>query len=617
MKAIKYILIGLSVAVLAVSCDKDEEFLKEEPKTIYTVDNAFEKSSQVDATIARAYYTMAKLHGWDNFFLGMFSPTYGYRRAVVLGGQGADTMGGDGQLDHVLGGLSDFKALNPDKSDFYDLWNDLYELAAQANMALYGAEIVKWDSEEQKARAIAEAKFFVGWAYLRLAECYGGVPLVKEYTEELRYDYTRASREEVYAFAIECFEAAANALPDHPAQDGRVAKGAANHYLAEAYIAQGTETGDKSYFQKAIDAAKITLALNPIMTERFGVRANPADTDPANGSGIDPHNPSMKVANYKADGNVFYDLFQMGNYDYSEGNTEGLLVAQCPTYEQYTVSGGLYYPMGLTCYASMRTLFWSEQYKKDHPDVINGSQGPFYDPDLDGGGQCAYLGGGTWGIVGSTNYSDEVVWEGKFADDIRNAEVNRTHVVAVDRRTSIKGQVVTEDMIETPAALMRTCAKVSMADGWGWTPYHSSFGAQYAIQYGRDLYMARSGETMLLLAEAYLRNGDEANAVATINTLRKRAKASYMYTTLTLRDILDERARELAWEEHRWPTLLRWDSSKGSNPDMKYQLEHYTMLANDLGVKVGAPAWTLFPIPTAVINLNTGATLEQNPGWSK
>ena len=106
------------------------------------------------------------------------------------------------------------------------------------------------------------------------------------------------------------------------------------------------------------------------------------------------------------------------------------------------------------------------------------------------------------------------------------------------------------------------------------------------------------------------------NAVETINVLRKRANASYLYSTLTLRDILDERARELAWEEHRWPTLLRWDSSKGTNEDMKYQLTNYTMLANDLGVKsAGTPAWTLFPIPTTVINLNTGATIEQNPGW--
>jgi hypothetical protein len=88
-----------------------------------------------------------------------------------------------------------------------------------------------------------------------------------------------------------------------------------------------------------------------------------------------------------------------------------------------------------------------------------------------------------------------------------------------------------------------------------------------------------------------------------------------MYDTITLRDILDERARELAWEEHRWATLLRWDASTGKNPDMMYQLEKYNMLSNEGGKPVGAPTWNLFPIPTPVINLNSEVQIAQNPGW--
>lgn len=609
MKTYKYLLAGLFASTALVGCN-DDDFLKEEPKTIFVVDNAFEKSSQVDATITRAYYTMAKLHGWDNFFLGMFDPNYGYRRCCILGGQGADTMGGDGQLDHTLGGLSDFQALNPDYADFYDLWNDLYELAAQANMAMYGSELVKWTNDTEKDEITAQARFFRGWAYLRLAECYGGVPILDKYSEELRYDLTRATRAEVYQFAIDDLKDAAQKLPDFPKQDGRVAKGAANHYLAEAYIALGTETGDKQQFQNAIDAATITVNMHPLMTKRFGVRSNPMD---AGASGIDPVNPSQPVPNYKADGDVFYDLFQLGNYDYSEGNTESLLVAQSPTYANYSVSGGLVYPLGITCLSAIGTQNWSDKYRALNPE---NSPGPCWDPELFGGKNCAYLGGGTWGIVGSTDYSDEVVWEGKFADDIRNNELNRTHPVVLDKNSPLKGQIMTPDMVRDPAALMRTCAKIVMADGWGWDDHHSSFGAPFAMQYGRDWYMARSAETYLLLAEAYLRKGDMDNAVKNINIVRERAHAGYMYETLTLRDILDERARELAWEEHRWPTLLRWDSSTGSNEDMKYQLSHYTMLCNDLGRKdVGAPKWTLFPIPTNTINLNSGAEMAQNPGW--
>ena len=138
----------------------------------------------------------------------------------------------------------------------------------------------------------------------------------------------------------------------------------------------------------------------------------------------------------------------------------------------------------------------------------------------------------------------------------------------------------------------------------------------FAYQYGRDMYVARSAETYLLLAEAYLRNGDMTNAVSALNTVRQRAQASYMYSAISMRDILDERARELAYEEHRWPTLLRLDSTNGTNEDMKYQLSHYTMYTNDCGLDGITPEWTLFPIPLTVINLNSGVQLEQNKGWN-
>jgi len=600
-------------AALALTACNDDSFLKENPKTIFTVENAFEKSSQVDATISRAYYTMAKLYGWDNFFLAMFSTTYDYRSCNLLGGYGTDVIGGDGQLAHALGSISDFKTINADFADFKSLWDDLYLLASQANMAIYGADKVQWESEDAKASAIAQARFFRGWAYLRLAECFGGVPIVSEYTEELKFDYTRSTRQEVYAFAIADFEAAAASLPDYPKQDGRVAKGIANHFLAEACIAQGTETGEKSYFTQAIAAANKTISLHPLMTNRFGVRANASDTNPENGSGVDPLNPTLKVANYKADGNVFYDLFQIGNYDRSDGNTEGLMVVQCPSYENYSVSGGIVYPFGITCYASFGDGgIWSEKYKAQNPN----SRGPWYTTKYDGGGKCAALGGSSWGLVGSTDYSDEVVWDGKFANDMRNDEVNRPHLNVMDPNSSLYGQRVTADMLTEPAMLMRTCSKISLLDGWGWTGHHSWGGQPYVMEYGRDFYIARSAETYLLLAEAELRNGNMSEALKAINTVRQRAHASFMYSSLTLRDILDERARELAWEEHRWPTLLRWDSSKGTNEDMKYQLTHYTMFANEMAVpSATTPKWTLFPIPTNVRNMNSGAVLEQNPGW--
>ncbi|MDH6343502.1 hypothetical protein M2480_001885 [Parabacteroides sp. PFB2-12] len=597
MKKNIYLLIGLFATALFTGCD-DNGFLEEKPKTIYTVDNAFAKSSQVDATIVRAYVAFTDLYGVANSFMESSRGA-----ANLLHGNGADYFGGNGYPYMASGLFSNFMNLNSDNAAFNGLWNSLYQLAAHANLALYGAELVNWESESDKAYAVAQAKFFRGWAYLRLAECFGGVPIVSEYSDELKFDYGRSTREETYKFAIEDLKVAVAGLPNYPEQDGRIAKGIANHYLAEAYIALGTETGDKSQFGLAVQAAEATIALHPLMKERFGVRANPADQGKSNG-----------VANYKEDGNVFYDLFQLGNYDYSIGNTESLMAVQVPEVEKYDENGGRFYMFGITCYTPFRDLNWAAPYQED------GTSGGPWKGNVDysqypGGPNSPYLGGTTWGMVGSADYIDDVVWEGDFANDIRNAEVNLCNPIVLDTKHSRHGQVVQKEWLEFPSTHMRISCKVTMQDGWGWTARHTHANGPYAVMWGRDWYVARSSETYLLLAEAHLRNGNQSGATTAINEVRKRAKAGFEYTSVSLKDILDERARELAWEEHRWPTLLRMNTANGPCAEVAYQLEKHTMYASDCGQPGIKPAWGLFPIPLTVINLNSDLELAQNPGW--
>ena len=88
--------------------------------------------------------------------------------------------------------------------------------------------------------------------------------------------------------------------------------------------------------------------------------------------------------------------------------------------------------------------------------------------------------------------------------------------------------------------------------------------------------VVRSSETYLLLAEAHLRNGDAGQAATALNAVRERAKAQKMFSAseIDIYTILDERARELSFEERRWPTLLRMGSNLngGSNEVMKKQI---------------------------------------------
>ncbi len=604
MKAYKYLLAGLVATSALVSCDQnDSDFLEEHPKTIYTVETAFEKSSQVDAAVARAYIAFNYMFGWHNLYMD------GAAASNVMGGYGSDIIeSGLGGQAYAPGFFSHFQTLNSNTNDFNVLWNELYQLAAECNLALYGADLVSWEDESQKAYNVAQARFMRGWAYLRLGECFGGVPIVEQYSDELRFDYGRTTRQETYAFAIADLEAALDALPEYPKTDGRAGQGVALHFLAEAYLAQGVETGDKSYYQKAISAANKVIALHPMMTQRFGVRANPNDTGTTG---------FLNVPNYKEDGNVYYDLFQMGNYNRSAGNTETLMTIQSPTYDQYANDGGTVINYGITVGCVYRDLVWNAA------ETEANSSGPWHDnPNIDtqtyfGGNGGCYLGGTSWGLAGSTDYADEVVWAGDFGDDIRNSQIVRCDPIVLEKTSKHYGEICKKEWLMEPSRLMRMSCKITMQDGWGWDAHHDFYGQTFAYQYGRQLYVARSAETYLLLAEAYLRNGQSSEATAALNVVRQRAEASYMYSSITMRDILDERARELVWEEHRWPTLLRLDSSTGTNEDMKYQLSRYTMYVNDCGLDGITPEWTLFPIPLTVRNLNSEADLEQNPGWDQ
>lgn len=591
------------------SCN-EEAFLTEDPKNLYVQENAFEKEAQVDAALVNAYIKFNYMNGYSNTFLGPDGA------ANILHGEGSDVLDGTSGESGASTAFSNYWALLSTHDNFNTLWTSLYQLASYANLALYGIEAVGMDPEgEDTLYLTAQARFFRGWAYLRLAECFGGVPIVEEFSQELKFDYVRTTREESYGFAIDDLLFAADYLPDYPVASGRVAKGVALHFLCEAYLAMAVESGEDNYLSLAIDAADEVITLHPIMTERFGSRS-------LNGS--QPSNiPDNGIERYRADGNTFFDLFCAGNYAYSSGNTESLMIYEQPTYDNVAVYGGDILPFGSTCGPAYRDLTWSAEYLQENSAA--GAGGGPWQTNIDGtlfpGEQLSiYLSMGTWGIISTTDYSDEYVWRDEFADDERNDQINRYDPVVMDALSPQYLEVVTKEMLAEPSRLSRVSGKITTWDLWGWNLDHcSSMGIPYCNQYGRDWYVARSAETYLLRAEAKLRSGDASGAADDVNVLRSRANASKMFSAseMDIYVILDERARELSWEEMRWPTLLRM-GGQGVNEVMKYQLGNFSKYVYDAAVFSDRtfPDWTLFAIPYSVIQLNSGAVLEQNPGWN-
>jgi len=126
-----------------------------------------------------------------------------------------------------------------------------------------------------------------------------------------------------------------------------------------------------------------------------------------------------------------------------------------------------------------------------------------------------------------------------------------------------------------------------------------------------DFPLFRLPEAYLNLAEAVLRGGAGAttgDAIAAVNKLRVRAygNTNGNVASLTLDDILTERAKEFYWEGYRRTDLIRFGKFTGGSYIWPFKG----------GVQAGtalADTKSIFPIPTTDIIANPNLT--QNPGY--
>lgn len=592
MKINKYILIA---AALGITACNDSDFLEEKAKTIYTLDNSFETVSQVEACVNNLYQHIRYWYQIDYFMKGL----------------GSDVL--DTPYFRCTGnGYSNFSTWSSTSSSSEGIFDALYQLANYANQAIVGwnTEGLSWDDESKREELYGEILFFRGYAYLSLGEMFGGVPLVDQFYQELKLDFERSTREETYDFAINDLEAAAEALPDYPSEAGRVGKGAAYHFLAEAYLARAIiNNNDSKDLQTSISYADKVMNLHPLMTERFGTRATEGSGTTKNG-----------IEAYYPDGNVFFDLFQEGNYDYVEGNTEALWTLQ-NDYTVYHEWGGDNYvasPRGFS--PALRDVRWNSTYTEDNAD--SGPWAGNVDETLyPGGNVCAYVGGRGIANCTPTDYVISQVWEGDLADDMRNDPCNiRRDFICLDTQHSLYGQTVTTDMLDYSVSQITefypVWTKNAPIDDWGYDDLEDG-GVRSNIYC--DQYACRSAETLLLRAEAHLRAGETSAAVNDVNILRNRAQCSRLATAgdMSIQYILDERVRELFCEERRWATLLRMGQDGIDSVNEHALYIAYQPFWGGYFTPSGNPItdWTLFPIPQDVIDSNTDAVIEQNPGW--
>jgi hypothetical protein len=111
-----------------------------------------------------------------------------------------------------------------------------------------------------------------------------------------------------------------------------------------------------------------------------------------------------------------------------------------------------------------------------------------------------------------------------------------------------------------------------------------------------------------MIAEASLRNGDQATALSYINLVRERAygNTNFNLSSVSLDDILEERGKELFWECTRRTDLIRFNMFTGN--DLLWSFKGGEINGADV------PQYRdLYPLPTydIVNNIN----LVQNSGY--
>jgi hypothetical protein len=554
----------LVLLVSVAGCKKmDDKFLETDPETFYTVDNIFSTSAQVDQAVIAIYSQLRDMWANPNEENWIF----------MFRGNGTDMF--DVPSIRRANSFNNYGTINANHTNFYSAFSTWYQIIAKANLAIYSADLpnITWATAADKAYTLAQARFFRAFAYRNLAELFGGVPIVKEMTTTVRYDYKRATRVEVYQYAIDELQAIENDLPEVTATGGRLVRGAAQHNLCELYLAMGTQlavegnsaaaqtafTQSIAYGNKVIDGGTYSL-----MKDRYGARKT------------------------EAQGNVYWDLFQENNVNYQDGNKECIWALQID-YAAYRAED----PRSKLPYSRI----YGPVFRNGAPAHLQGT--------------AEDVGGRGISQVTPTMYTRDSIYAGQWADDMRNTDIVYRRIFLGNVPTSpyyqqpVPWSVLYDNMddrsLDYPVSCkIATDKYTGLADG------------ENRSNLFRDDYFIRLPETILLRAEAKQRSGDKTGAAADINLLRDRSNCGYKVTAADVDDnfnlILDERARELVYEECRWNTLLRMGGSVAVDRIKKYAFWPEAQATLNF-------QYNLWPIPQLVIDANKDEKLEQNPGW--
>lgn len=592
MRIKKLYTLPLTLALIcsAISCNK--EYLEPKPLSFYSPENTLNDAQGMRGAL------IACLRNMRYEWYGDGAPIITEHIFSEVAVEGTTDKSGPAQdLNLLITPDANLNSTDWNRIGWY--WFEGYRGIRYANAVITRIELPEWESEEEKNEILGTAYFHRAYRYYRLTQQFGDVPLVlKEYsTPKLNFYSTK--REVILQKMKEDLEFAEQWVPD-AVDKGAVTKGAVSHLLTKVNLALGL-------FDDAIASASRVIdgGVYGLMTNRFGVDAGNAAK------------------------NVIWDLHRPENKSLA-ANREALLLV----IDRLEIEGN---QAGGTTSMRQAVPFWGSNI-----NTPNGNKGTSDAARIEIDQVTKY--GRGIGRLRGTPYHTKMIW--KDPTDYRHAPGNWMNMEdLVYNAPAIKGK---DSYYGQPLQFRDADGTVLVVDtirSWfGWPHYklYIPDPERSQPQGGHtDWYVFRLAETYLLRAEAYFWKGEVALAADDINAVRTRANAaSILPADVSMATILDERARELYYEEPRKTELTRISyifakTGKAAENGKTYSLDNFSqdnyfydrIMATTHFYNKGvatrhgdhytmSPYHVLWPIPADAINANTLGRINQNIGYS-
>lgn len=490
-------------------------------------------------------------------------------------------------------------------------WYEGYKGIKYANVVIDRIDDAIYKDEAERNAVLGSAYFHRAFRYYRLTQQFGDVPFIGREITAPKLDFYSTDREVILKKIQKDMEFAVQWCTDN-ADRGRVTKGAAAHLLTKINLALGE-------FDKAIATASSVIdgGVYSLMRSPFG-QVPKEEGDYLTKLGIVRDDVVARLhwwQNKAIAANKEVLFMVLSREDLVDSRLDLQIMRQAVPFWGVSNSNMLYTPDGFgpgTSDLAAQEIKLVETF------------------------------GRGIGRARGTSYHTKKIWDDP--NDLRHKKGNWMNMedLVYNNANAKKGKYYNK-----PLQLYRENGQIATTDtirNWFSWPHYKLYvpdprrtqpqGGSY------DWYVFRLAETYLLRAEAYWWNNEPAKAMADVNEVRTRAGAA-PYTDLSKFDIgtiLDERARELFWEEPRKTELARiaflfaktgkayrgksYSKANFGTSNFYFDKIMETTDFYNKGVKANngqeytmSPYHVLWPVPQAAISSNSQGQLNQNYGY--